>query len=764
MLKGNQIMKFNKLALLPLLSLLIVGCNNNIDSNDTSKKDDDSGEISPTPSTNNWPTSLQSLMQQYCGEVLPYVSLGSGLSYDVFDYNGSDYLFIYDDASSSKINNYGTKLENAGWSVDYNEDYECYYALKTSSDGLKVYEVVYYFNDYDYGNCLECSYTVLSNQKDTSSSWNDSVKEIMINTIGETLPFVNLGVNYTITSEDNFFEIYDDYYQSLDDDIINVLDLNGYEYDGLDEYGDPNYVKTLPDSSTISVNIYYSYGNVIDVTYDPYINTSTSWPSEVIKEFVDASGYSIPQFDASSYEYYQVGNKLVVYADVDENLQQSYLISCLNSGFVGSLTSVSTFEETLSISFEASGDYDSYYNFVADGFTVAIEKTTPTSTFVTDWPTTQIEQYLSDNNINVENLGDLKIENNSNKQYKIYEISENEFESIYEYLLDYYSFDIYFGYCTEEEIEQLAYSYLGLYIEIYDNENLLAGNYYNQLANIPYYVEAMDDYGSYYAEDASGALGLYYYSSSSVFNLQFTSGSGKSHQIEFSLSNNSMNVVKGQEVQLSLTKSMLVGDVTWESNNSDVATVTDNGKVTINSEANKGDTAIITATLASDDTYTASCTFTVIDKSFARITSLNELVSGARYLIVSEESNVAFDSSSSTLSDSNNFVSVTASEGKITYDEDLESATFTITEGSDDNAGKYSIYTSNGEYINQAGKDSKKFGTSSTATYHTISFSGNNVNIEGAYGGYYLMYNTSFKGFRYYSSGQAEIQLYRLYE
>lgn len=758
-------MKIKKLALLPLLSLLIVGCNNNIDSKDTPKNDDDSGsEVSPTPSTNNWPTALESLMKQYCGEVLPYVSLGSGLSYDVKDYEGSDYLFIYDEASSSKIDNYGTKLENAGWSVDYDEDYECYYALKTSSDGLKVYQVVYYFADYEYGNCLECSYSLLSNQKDTSSSWNDSAKEIMINTIGETLPFVNLGVNYTITSEENFFEIYDDYYQSLQDDIINVLTSNDYEFDKLDEYGDPIYVKTLSDSSTISVNIYYYYGNVIDVTYDPYINTSTSWPSDVIKEFETASGYSIPQFIASSYEYYQVGNKLVIYADVDEDLEESYLDSCLSSGFVGSSTSVSTFEETLSISFEASGDYDSYYNFVADGFTVTIEKTTPTSTFVTDWPTSRIEQYLSENNINVKNLDALKIENSSNKQYKIYELGENEFESIYEYLLDYYYYHIYYGSYTEEKIEQLAYSYLGLYIELYDNENLLADNYYNQLANIPYYVEEMGDYGRYYAEDASGELGLYYYSSSSVFSLQFTSGSGETHQEEFSLSNTSMNVIKGQEVQLSLTKSMLVGDVTWTSSDSNVATVTNTGKVTINSEANKGDTATITATLDSDETYTASCTFTVIDKSFARITSLNELVSGARYLIVSEGSNVAFDSSSSALSNSYNYVSVTASEGKIAYDEDLESATFTITEGSDDNAGKYSICTSNGEYINQASSGSKKFATSSTPTYHTISFSGNNVNIEGAYGGYYLMYNTSFPGFRYYSSVQAEIQLYRLYE
>ena len=85
--------------------------------------------------------------------------------------------------------------------------------------------------------------------------------------------------------------------------------------------------------------------------------------------------------------------------------------------------------------------------------------------------------------------------------------------------------------------------------------------------------------------------------------------------------------------------------VTYASN-SEVITVDEtSGEVTIGATAKVGDTAVITATAAEDDTYqeaTATCTITVVDTTpapapgFYKVTSTDGLIVGKKYILVFE--------------------------------------------------------------------------------------------------------------------------------
>ena len=199
-------------------------------------------------------------------------------------------------------------------------------------------------------------------------------------------------------------------------------------------------------------------------------------------------------------------------------------------------------------------------------------------------------------------------------------------------------------------------------------------------------------------------------------------------------------------------------NIIWTSSDNSVATVSASGLVTA---VNLG-TATITATTA-DGGFTANCTVTVFQApTYNKVTTEPSDWTGS-YLIVYEEGSVAFNGGLETLDAASNTISVTIDNGKIEFTNETYAAAFRISAGSA--SGKYYIKSASGNYIGRtANSNGLNVSTSAGADYdNTISISDGNVTITGK-GGPVLKYNKASdqNRFRYYKSGQQNIQLYKL--
>ena len=145
---------------------------------------------------------------------------------------------------------------------------------------------------------------------------------------------------------------------------------------------------------------------------------------------------------------------------------------------------------------------------------------------------------------------------------------------------------------------------------------------------------------------------------------------------------------------------------------------------------------------------------------YAKVTQAPEDWSG-EYLIVCEESSVAFNGALTTLDAVNNNIGVSYSAGIIESNETVDAATFTI----EPSGNGYAIKSNSGFYIGN-GSNSNGLTAGNDALVNTLSMDGNDVNIVGS-GGAYLRYNpTSGQArFRYFKSStyasQKAIQLYK---
>ena len=129
---------------------------------------------------------------------------------------------------------------------------------------------------------------------------------------------------------------------------------------------------------------------------------------------------------------------------------------------------------------------------------------------------------------------------------------------------------------------------------------------------------------------------------------------------------------------------------------------------------------------------------------FDKITSLDDLTSGAKYLIVSEADNVAFNGSLSSIDVTSNTVSVSISNNSISVD---SNCFFTITSFNDG----YSIKGSGGNYIYSDAANANELKTETSASHtNTITWNGTNFVIRGTNS--YLVYNSTSgqTRFRYY--------------
>lgn len=137
--------------------------------------------------------------------------------------------------------------------------------------------------------------------------------------------------------------------------------------------------------------------------------------------------------------------------------------------------------------------------------------------------------------------------------------------------------------------------------------------------------------------------------------------------------------------------------------------------------------------------------------TFQRITSTSELTSGAKYLIVYESGKLIFNGSSVATGANGETTTVTISNNTITCD---EAYAFTITSSS----SSWKITGSNGKSIGHTGSSNSL----TTGSYtNTISFSSNNVVIGCNSRTLRCNPNNGSPLFRYYTSGQQAIQLYK---
>lgn len=127
------------------------------------------------------------------------------------------------------------------------------------------------------------------------------------------------------------------------------------------------------------------------------------------------------------------------------------------------------------------------------------------------------------------------------------------------------------------------------------------------------------------------------------------------------------------------------------------------------------------------------------------------------YLIVYEEGLKAFNGELTALDAVSNFIDITTNNGIIEANTSTNKAKFTIAKS----GNSYSIKSASGYYIGRTGS-SNGLNTSQTQVYdNTLSYSNNTVSVEGSYGTLKFNNTSGQKRFRYYGSGQEDIQLYK---
>lgn len=187
-------------------------------------------------------------------------------------------------------------------------------------------------------------------------------------------------------------------------------------------------------------------------------------------------------------------------------------------------------------------------------------------------------------------------------------------------------------------------------------------------------------------------------------------------------------------------------------------TVTPNGA----NEMETANEATLTVTHTSDDSLTAKISLKQNGKGgaasyFVKVTETPTDWSGT-YLIVYETDKVAFDGSLSTLDATNNTVAVTISENKIEATDALMKSVF-IIDGKDG-----SLKSASGYYVGHTGKKNTLSQSVTTAYKNSFDFNAETKVITIKCNNFNLKFNASKdqKRFRYFSSEQNDIQLYKL--
>ena len=571
-----------------LASTLIVGCNTKKKNN--SSDNSDSGNNS-SGVTLEWKSGLQTLMMQYCGEVLPYAEgIGSNYSYEVED----DILYI-DDSVTTKLNitNYYVALEAAGWTSTLNasgghnltDEYgDTYYEVYKVATTKRTNFVQYYLDD-TYGNSIACFYTEMVDQKTADTNWSVKDQEALQDALSFVPVFMQFGSDYTWETDRMYAALSDSYVNDLSADYNALLSSNGFTLVTSGEYQGA-YSKTTSEGHTAYALAYYEQfnGNSVVFLIEANQTTTNSWPSAFLSSITDGTEYTIPSFAGTTYSYYTFNGHKFVSTATTTDLSESYEEALENAGlfieyFYGFYAiGAYPWEENFYIGFDT--EYSSDYSSVV-GFSIEAYKTTPESTFSATWPATQISEFLGTGMPEI-----LEAVKSSTKDFK------------------------YASYDADTESKTPAYFMVSAIDDGEPGVNAIEDSYVEAYFNNAWYIDdSAYEKSGYYVEDAQGKVCIQFYSYNGLFTCFIYEGSGKTHTPELTLNRSTANAKPDSNLQLTAYRSMITDAVEFSSSDESIATVDHlTGLVHILSTAPLDSQVTITATAG---TYEATCVITV---------------------------------------------------------------------------------------------------------------------------------------------------------
>ncbi len=621
--------KYKKICAIGLASILLCACSGN-DSSSSSDSFEESSSVgkSETSSSSSeqteskWSAELQTLMKQYCGEVLPYPEgmLSGEVSFKVAKgTNGEDILQITDESDSFTLGDYYEMLEDNNWYAirGYNNNPERrsndkpFYEL-TKSNAKVGYDLSYTFRDADEsstdshpsGNVILC-YNNLTTDLADATTWNENDLETMKKAITVSLPFFKMGINYVShQSSEDVLLMYD--YSTIDlrESALVALEDDGYVIEAqLSKVYNMHILrKFLADGSFISVSLSYTNGNYFQFGYSANPQVSTTWPSSILENIENSSGITVPSFtapDITKYYSYDKNGKVYIYAETQTNIEYdtNYYSLLEEAGIYGDgWGNFATWDETVSLNASILYNYEGQIA-VQYAFCILVQLTTPTSNFSNSWPSEAISSFLNEKSINVTCPTPTNIGSSEQVKYQTAKDEKNR--------------DI----LRVQVLDKDASSYKKM-ASFFENEA---------------YFDGVNDDSELYFEDPTGALRLTFRRENGVTIIDIGSGSKTKHTPVFSFVETEMSIGRGSSSQLHLNVSMLPYEITFSSNDEEgMVTVDKNGLVTVSSDATIGKEVTITASLKAPNEENArvvTCVIKVVERTpYTTLTAMNELV------------------------------------------------------------------------------------------------------------------------------------------
>lgn len=651
--------KIRKYIPLVLAPFMMIGCNDSktSSSDQTSSSNDISNEISSSESINSseieslWSDDAKELIIKYAGSLLPYpVSFSNNVSVkEITDTaNNRQYLEILDQSDAFTLDDYHEDLEKDGWVgvTDYNDKIKqsdangnVYYEFLKTSKGNSVGYDLTYFHSIDTEtslkyNVIQC-FNDLETELDTATDWEDEEKEVFDNALSDIPPFLKFGkTNKVYQSSSNTLYCYDGCAIDLSKDNVDILKKAGYVLDETKSAQNSHYtlLKTLADNSKITAEVYYFSGNYVLFQYYSDIKESTTWPTSFTDSFKATSGFSLPPFEAGDikcYFYYTKGKENTIYAFTEDTyLLDFYNNSLREKGLVYDYKNqwYVDWNENYYIKTRTSTDSITDESLVIISFGMLDETY---DEFITGWPTSTIDKFLSDNKIETEypefNISGLSKYDNYRYEIQNYDDQYKYYYDLLKANSDYFDIDPDDEEAIVAKATSIAKNNTYVKIQVYDPMTKAEsdGSYSDvsypvldyfktTLTNACWCSVDNDDFTYESFEDASGKLLIGFDYAYGVTTITFTFGSGNAHTPTFKFTDSEIGLSAGDVYNLQLDVQMLPYKISFASDNEKISVDSD-GKVTVASDAKEGEEATITASMSvpNEGIKIATCKITV---------------------------------------------------------------------------------------------------------------------------------------------------------
>ena len=470
-----------------------------------------------------WDSATTSLMTTNLdGVVLPFTK--GTWTWDLYD---TSVVGLSSDTTASAV----TAIYNAATDWEYlgvDSDNDPVYGKATQSEG-EVQAVIYTYS----GQAVVQAQFYPKQERTTDTEWPAEYKEVMHYILGgtEELPFFQFGEDYEIADYGIqagvfYLEFYDSYTaEDLTSDYIEVVEAAGYTFLRNDKYGDPIYGKTTEEGA-IELNIYNyeEYGNCVDASFICNKETSAMWPSfEELTAFETGAGFSVPQFEATSYSYYSRYGIVFIETETSDNLAVAYSTAAEALGYIHSYYptsgdvqygSVTNWEETFNLSYSILGyeeeaeSEEEESTLVITGFQLQMELTDPESEFVETWPEERISEYLA--GFKIQDITLPELDGPQDKQFKVAEVA---YADVLAYYLELYAEYIEAGWISLDLVEEWAAEDSGFFVQAYDAEGTGAETYNAKFDSTWENVTPEDKSGTYWSKNGVTVVvtqGTYY--------------------------------------------------------------------------------------------------------------------------------------------------------------------------------------------------------------------------------------------------------------